>query len=194
MSARDDPAVTAAADQAKAAADDISRRMRAGYRFNAAREAAATGTAPLPVGEHTGPPTGKRAEVLARVQALLEGGNYRTCEHAAAELAPGLTRRGGPRPEALLWVSWHPDLITCAACGVMLPRASLADDYTCDGCGRTYPPGSLLEAVSYVVRGSAEAAARSGHLAPPLICSFGLCLRCKGAGGPAPGKGRVAPR
>jgi hypothetical protein len=182
------PAVSAAADQARAAADDISHRVRAGYQFNAAREALATGAAPLPVGEHAGPPTGRRAEVLARVRELLESGGLRACEHAAAELSPGgLVRARGPRPEALLWVSWHPDLISCAACAITLPKPSVDEDYRCDGCGRVGAPGSLLEAVSYVVRGSAEHAARSGHLAPPLICSFGLCLRCSNASGSAPG-------
>jgi hypothetical protein len=180
MTRRDDPAVTAARDQARAAADDISGRVRSGYLFGAAVEALESGER-ADVREASGPPRGPRARVLEGVERRLMAGELSACEHAAAELAPGLMHRGGPRPEALMWVSWHPDVIACPRCTHELPRPSVAEDYTCDACGHVGEPGDRLESVTYVVRASAEAAARSGQLTPPLICVFGLCPRCAAA-------------
>jgi hypothetical protein len=177
---RDHPAVTAARDQAAAAADDIKRRVRLGYQFAQAAEAAATGEL-REVGEGSGPPSGPRARVLEGVQRRLEGGELLACEHAAAEVAPGLGRRGGERPEALMWVSWHPAVIACVRCAYDMPRPSAAEDYTCDGCAHVGEPGDRLESVTYVIRASAEHAASTGQLTPPLICVFGLCPSCAAA-------------
>lgn len=185
MSARrEHPAVTAAADQASAAASDVARRVHAGYQLGAAIEALTTGSPPLPAGETAGAPAGPRAKVLEGASRRFTAGEVSACLHAAAAITPGLG--GGPRPDALVWLSWWPDLISCPQCALALPDASLEEAYRCDGCGHAGAPGDLLETVSYVVETSAEHAARAGHLPPPLICSFGLCVPCSQASGSEP--------
>jgi hypothetical protein len=175
-----DPAVTAAADQAQAQAADILRRVGAGYRFAAALEHLTTGEQLRPPGRGRGA-RGPRRRVLERVEGLLERGELAACPHVAAEMAPGLMPRGGEQLEAMLWLSWHPRAISCGRCAAELPRPGTAEDYTCDGCGHVGEAGDHLESVTYVVPASAEAAARTGRVGPPLLVVFGLCPRCAAA-------------
>jgi hypothetical protein len=185
MPVPDDPAVTAATDQARAAENDAASRLRAGYLLASAAEGAATGLPPPPVAESFGRARGPRAEVLARLEARLADQDVLMCEHAAAALAPGLARKKLRTPplSALFWMSWHPDTIVCGPCAIQLPPATPEEDYRCDGCGTVYPPGTHLTSGSDVLRADAGEAARSGMLAPPLVCSYGLCDRCARASG-----------
>ena len=178
---RQHPAVTAAADQARAAADDATARVRAGYLLGTLAESAETGRPAFPVGERAGDPCGPAAELLARIGRRFDTSEFALCTHAAAALAPGLSRQ--PRPPALYWLSWHPDMLSCPDCAAALPAPAPEEDYRCDACGAVQPVGTPMVSVSEIVPAAAEHAARAGDAPPPLVCCFGLCQPCAEASG-----------
>lgn len=184
MSARrQHPAVTAAADQARAAADDVTAWVRAGYLLGTFAESASTGRPAFPVGERVGDPCGPVAELLARIGRRFDTSELALCQHAAAARAPGLSRQ--PRPPALYWLSWHPDMLSCPACAAGLPDPASEEDYRCDACGAGQPVGTPMVSVSEIVPAAAERAARTGDTPLPLVCCFGLCQPCAEASGMA---------
>lgn len=193
MSARrEHPAVTAAEDQAVAAADDAARWVRERYERYAAEEALTTGRAPQLTDEKARAPAGPAAMVLEGVFRRFAAGEVSGCLPAVTALTAGLARAPGPRPAALVWLSWHPGLIMCPPCAEMLPDPSVEQDRRCDGCGYARAPGEPIMATTYVVAGDARQAASEGHPIPPLIASFGLCMPCSQASrsqAPRPGPG-----
>jgi hypothetical protein len=153
------PAVTAAADQAAAAAGAIGRQVLGGL-------------------VEWVPPLAGCISQLNRVTARLAAGELNGCPEAVTATTgpePARTRR---RPRALIWLAWHPNVISCPACALRLPAAP--PDH-CDGCGRAGPAGQVLNSATYVLPPTAEHAARSGRLIPPLICTFIVCRRCSQA-------------
>lgn len=181
----DDPSLTAAGDQADAAAADIAGRVRRGYELAAAlgvTDWSYSGASSA--AERSGP----RARVVAKVQQRIEGQALQVCEHLAGLLVPAAFT-SSRAPEAAFWLSWHPDLLSCGACVITLPAPDETEDRRCDGCGRVTAPGEPMTVGSEVIR--AQPAAGGARLAPPLICSYGLCQRCTAASGMPPGPGRA---
>ena len=182
---KDDPAVTAAADQADAAAADVRARVRAGYEL-----AGALGVIDWQAQSDT-PRRGPRARVIAAVRERIDGGEVRVCEHLAALMLPAGLARPAP-PEVVIWMSWHPDLLACPPCANALPKPDETEDRRCDGCGRVTRPGEYMTVGTEVIRADPAEAARRARLAPPLLCSYGLCMKCAARSG-APAPGRVRP-
>ena len=155
------PAVTAAADQAAAAAGDVKRQVL---------EALGSSLEWVP-------PVVPCIEQLKRVTGRLAAGELTGCQEAVtATMGPEPAR--ARRPRALVWLAWHPDVISCPACALRMPAAP---QDRCDVCGRPGPAGDVLNSATYVLPCTAEHAARSGRLLPPLICTFIVCRRCSQA-------------
>ena len=104
-----------------AAADDAARWVRERYERYATEEALTTGRAPQLTDEKTRAPAGPAAMVLEGVFRRFAAGEVSGCLPAVTALTAGLARAPGPRPAALVWLSWHPGLIMCPPCAEMLP-------------------------------------------------------------------------
>ena len=116
----------------------------------------------------------------------MAAGELTVCQHGVAALSPG-----APPPQqvdALVWLPWHPDLLSCAECMIMLPSATGDDDRRCDGCGYVTRPGEQLQVGVDVTRADPGAAGRLGHPSPALACYYGLCQQCYRASRYAPTK------
>jgi hypothetical protein len=137
------PAWTAAADQADAQAAEVGAWLSSGLRDGAAQEAISTGRPVEPITEVRGLPRGPLGELVDRVIERARAGELTACPHGAAAMSPG-----PPPPrrvDALIWLPWHPDLLSCEVCAARLPAATGDDDRRCDGCGRVTQPGEDMQ-------------------------------------------------
>ncbi len=178
------PAWTAAADQADAQAAGVAAWLSSGLRRGAAQEAGRTGRPVKPITDVRGIPGGPLGELVARVTARADAGELTVCPHGEAAMSPGPPP--WPPVDALVWVPWHPDLLSCERCAAMLPAASGDDDRRCDGCGRVTQPGEDMQVGTNTTRADPSVASRLGH-PPALVCCYGLCQQCHRASSYAPG-------